>query len=111
MRAATVALIAVLTLPTAMKAQAPVGTEEFAVSGFILALNIPNHMVANGDGTPLMSGPGFWLAIKNATAVPLSLCKFGSGSAIISSTVIGPGVYSSTAGRARFRRLSRQGIS
>src|SRR5262245_18592446 len=98
MRAAVVALIGVLTSPAAMKAQAPVGTEEFAVAGFMFALSIPNHSVANGDGTPMISGPGFWLAIKNTTAIPYSLCNFGSSSSISSSTGIGSGIGGATSG-------------
>src|SRR5262245_53092466 len=79
MRAATVALIGVLISPAAMKAQGQVGPEEFAVVGLILALNIPNQMVANLDGTPMISGPSVWMAIKNTTPIPYYVCMTGRG--------------------------------
>ena len=83
MRVATLGLIGVLIAPTLIQTQPPaqrqVWTPEFTATAYIFALSIPNPMVANLDGTPMISGPGVWMAIKNTTAIPYVLCMTGSG--------------------------------
>src|SRR5262249_5825231 len=61
-----------------------------------LNLNIPNGMVANRDGTPLISRPGLWLAIKNRTTIPFSLCTAGSTFSSSSPAALGSGIGGGT---------------
>jgi hypothetical protein len=68
-----------VSAPSGVSAQRQVWTPEFTATGYILALNIPNPMVANADGTPMISGPGVWMAIKNTTPIPYYLCMTGMG--------------------------------
>jgi hypothetical protein len=68
-----------LSAPYGVSAQRQVWTPEFTVTAYIFALKIPNPMVANADGTPMISGPGVWMAIKNMTAIPYFLCVTGTG--------------------------------
>jgi len=75
MRAATIALIALLISPAA-NAQADLGADEFAITGFLLAPDVPNGAPPNSDGTPALT---FWLAIKNRTAIPYSLRTTATG--------------------------------
>ena len=72
--------MATLSAPPAVRTQRRVPTEEFTATAYIFALNIPNPMVANADGTPMISKPGVWMAIKNTTKIPYFLCLTGMGS-------------------------------
>ena len=79
MRTATITLITALLASGVSRAQAGQGPrEEFTLSAFILALHIPMNLT-NADGTPMTTGPTFWVAIKNQTATPYSLCVDGGG--------------------------------
>src|SRR5262245_50004397 len=75
MRAATIALMAVLISPAA-NAQADLGADEFALTGLLLPPDVPNGAPPNTDGSPALT---FWLAIKNRTALPFSLRTAATG--------------------------------
>ena len=77
--AVVILLVASLSAPFVVSAQRRAQAGEFTVTAYIFALKIPIPMVANADGTPIVSGPNVWMAIKNTTTIPYFLCMTGSG--------------------------------
>lgn len=89
LRTATITLILTLIAPSVLPGQAgQTPAEEFTLSAFILALHIPGN-VSNAEGTSVTSGPVLWVAVKNRTAIPYSLCtndcrtRNGGGSSLV----------------------------
>ena len=82
MRTGCIALLATLLMSASVRAQAQTAPPEFTLRAFTLALRIPTS-VGNRDGTPMTTGDVLWVAVKNETTIPYSLCTAARGLAVV----------------------------
>jgi hypothetical protein len=87
MKTGPITLLGLLLTSTCVLAQAPDPPKEFTLRALTLALRNPIN-VANRDGTPMTTGHVLWVAVKNETAIPYSLCTAAKGM----TTLFGSGV-------------------